>query len=294
MTAVVDAFTAAAGARSVRAPLSLELKERFVSEPHLLVDVSDHICTLTLNDPRTKNAFSKEMMVRVADAWEMCERTPEIRVVILTGAGNNFSSGANLKEQVVRHETEWQRRLDEDPGLWMRAFLRTKRLQKPVIAAVEGYALAGGTEILQGTDIRVAGRSATFGVREVKLGLFPLGGSTVRLQRQIPYTLAAEMLLLGKSISAEEAQRYGLIGRVVDDGEALAEARAIATEIASNGPLAVQAVLRSMRETADLPEEEALKREFEIGWPRIRSAEADEGRQAFAEKRAPRFTGVEE
>lgn len=265
-----------------------------MTEPHLLIDISDHVCTLTLNDPRTKNAFSKEMMVRVADAWDMCENDTDIRVVILTGADGNFSSGANLKEQVVRHENEWQRRLDEDQGLWMRAFLRTKRLAKPLIAAVEGYALAGGTEILQGTDIRVAGRSATFGVREVKLGLFPLGGSTVRLQRQIPYTLAAEMLLMGKSITAEEAAKYGLIGRVVEDGEALAEARKIAKEIASNGPLAVQAVLRSMRETADMPESEALQREFEIGWPRINSDEAKEGRRAFGEKRAPNFTGSEE
>lgn len=265
-----------------------------MTEPHLLIDTADHICTLTLNDPRTKNAFSKEMMVRVADAWDMCENDPEIRVVILTGAGGNFSSGANLKEQVVRHENEWQRRLDEDQGLWMRAFLRTKRLAKPLIAAVEGYALAGGTEILQGTDIRVAGRGATFGVREVKLGLFPLGGSTVRLQRQIPYTLAAEMLLMGKSITADEAASYGLIGRVVDDGEALLEAKDIAKEIAANGPLAVQAVLRSMRETADLSEAEALQREFEIGWPRINSAEAKEGRKAFGEKRAPNFSGLEE
>lgn len=264
-----------------------------MSTPHLLIEDVGHVRVLTLNDPRTKNAFSKEMIVRLADAWDDAENDPNVRVVILTGAEGNFSSGANLKEQVVRHDTEWQRRLDEDQGMWMRAFLRTKRLKKPVVAAVEGYALAGGTEILQGTDIRVVARSAQFGVREVKLGLFPLGGSTVRLPRQVPYTIAMEMLLMGRTISAEEAYRIGLVGRVVDDGSALDEALKIAGEIAENGPLAVQAVLRSIRECLDLNEEEALQREFEIGWPRITSEEAKEGRAAFAEKRKPNFTGVE-
>ena len=262
-----------------------------MSEPHLLIDRHGHVCVLTLNDPRTKNAFSKEMIVRIADAWTMCEEDPGIRVVVLTGAGGNFSSGANLKEQVVRHDTEWQRRLDEDQGMWMRAFLRTPKLRKPVVAAVEGFALAGGTEILQGTDIRVAGRSAQFGVREVKLGLFPLGGSTVRLPRQVPHTVAMEMLLMGRTMDAEEACRWGLIGRVVEDGQALETALAIAQEIAENGPLAVQAVLRSVRETASMSEEDGLAREFEIGWPRITSKEAEEGRRAFAEKRKPQFTG---
>ncbi len=264
-----------------------------MSEPHLLIETVDHVCTLTLNDPSTKNAFSKEMMVRVGDAWDMVEADPDIRVVILTGSQGNFSTGANLKEQVARHDTEWQRRLDEDQDLWQRAFLRSKKLMKPLIAAVEGWAIAGGTEILQATHIRVAGESAIFGVREAKLGLFPLGGSTVRLARQIPYTKALELLLMARDVSAQEALEIGLIGHVVPDGQALAKAREIAQVIAANGPLAVQAVLKSVIENLELNEEEALANEMKIGWPRITSPEANEGRLAFKEKRAPNFTGIE-
>lgn len=264
------------------------------SAPHLLIEDRGHVRILTLNDPRTRNAFSKEMMVRVADAFRDSDADPNVRVIVLTGAEGHFSSGSNLKEQVVRHETEWQRRLDEDKEMWERAFLRRNRPKKPVIAAVEGYALAGGTEILQGTDIRVAGRSATFGVVEVTKGLFPLGGSTVRLAKQIPYTIALEMLLMGRKITADEALNYGLIGNVVEDGQALAKALEIAETIAANGPLAVQAVLRAVRENFELSEEEGLANELKLGFPRIYSKEAEEGRRAFMEKRAPNFTGVEE
>lgn len=264
-----------------------------MSEPHVLIDRDEHVVTVTLNDPKTRNAFSKEMMVRVADAWTMIEEDPTVRVAILTGADGNFSSGANLKEQTVRHETEWQRRLDEDQELWQMAFLRLRRLKKPLVAAVEGYALAGGTEILQATDIRVAGESAVFGVREARWGLFPLGGSTVRLAKQVPFTKAMEMLLMARKVDAKEALEIGLIGRVVPDGSALAEAQAIAGEIAKNGPIAVQEILRSVRECYDMPEEEALKRELAIGFPRVMSAEANEGRAAFVEKREPNWTGVE-
>jgi enoyl-CoA hydratase len=172
-----------------------------------------------------------------------------------------------------------------------RALLRHYRLTKPLIAAVEGPAIAGGTEILQATDIRVAGEGATFGVAEVRRGLFPLGGSTVRLRRQIPYTLAAEMLLTGKTISAEEALQYGLIGHVVPKGQALTKALEIADQIAANGPLAVKAVLRSLRETEGIPEEEALKIELEIGMPVFATNDAKEGPRAFAEKRPATFTG---
>jgi enoyl-CoA hydratase len=156
---------------------------------------------------------------------------------------------------------------------------------------VEGPAIAGGTEILQATDIRVAGESATFGVAEVRRGLFPLGGSTVRLRRQIPYTLAAEMLLTGKTITAQEALSYGLIGSVVPDGTALARAREIAADIAAAGPLAVQAVKRSLVETEGLPEDEALKIELEIGMPVFATEDGREGPRAFAEKRPPNFVG---
>jgi len=157
---------------------------------------------------------------------------------------------------------------------------------------VEGYAVAGGTEILQATDIRVAGESAKFGVVEVTRALFPVGGSTVRLRRQIGYTKAMELLLTGDTISAAEAERIGLIGRVVPDGQALETALQIADRIARNGPLAVQAIKRSVQATEGLPEEEALKIELEIGLPIFATADAKEGTRAFKEKREPRYEGA--
>lgn len=260
-----------------------------MSEPHILVERREYVAIVTLNDPSTRNAFSKEMMVRAADAFRELSEDPSVRVIVLTGADGNFSSGSNLKEQVARHDTEWQRRLDEDQGLWMRAFLRTDRPRKPVVAAVEGFALAGGTEITLGSDIRVAGRSAQFGLSEAQLGLVPLGGGTARLVKQIPYAIAIEMLVTGKRITAEEAAALGMINHVVDDGKALDKALEIAARIAKNGPIAVQTILSLARENIDLNEEQALANELEKGFPRVTSDEAKEGRKAFAEKRAPNF-----
>ena len=164
-----------------------------------------------------------------------------------------------------------------DPDLHWKALLRHLRLRKPLIAAVEGYAVAGGTEILQATHLRVAGQSATFGVFEARRGLFPVGGSTVRLQRQIGYTNALEMLLTARGYTAEEALRIGLIGHVVPDGQALAKAMELAELICANGPLAVEAILQSVQETASMSEADALAREFEIGWPIFATADAKEG-----------------
>ncbi len=258
--------------------------------PHLVVERDGHVVTLTMNRPEARNAFGSEMLVRLADAWDLVDGDEGIRVVILTGAGGHFCAGADLKAMAGGFaDDEWTARFKQDRDLHWKALLRSYRLKKPLIAAVEGTALAGGTEILQATDIRIAGESAKFGVVEARWGLFPLGGSTVRLRRQIPYTQAMEMLLTGKTLPAAEALRIGLIGRVVPDGQALAEARRVAEQIAQNGPLAVQAIKRSVQETAGLPEEEALKKELEIGWPILSTEDAKEGPRAFAEKRKPDF-----
>ena len=151
-------------------------------------------------------------------------------------------------------DDEWTPRFNADPDLHWKALLRHFQPRQPLIAAVEGFAVAGGTEILQAMDLRVAGESAIFGIAEVRRGLFPLGGSTVRLRRQIPYTIAAELLLTGRQVTASEAKEIGLIGHVVDDGQALAKARELADQIAANGPLAVQAVLKSLRDSANVGE----------------------------------------
>src|SRR5688572_15618540 len=230
-----------------------------MGEPHLLFDRDGHVAVVTLNRPEARNALSGEMLVRMADAWEEIDRNPEIRVAIVTGAGGHFCAGADLKAMAAGHpDDEWTPRFQADGDLHWKALLRHFQPRKPLIAAVEGYAVAGGTEILQAMDLRVAGESAIFGVAEVRRGLFPLGGSTIRLRRQIPYTIAAELLLTGRQMPAPEALEVGLIGHVVPDGQALTKAKELADQIAANGPLAVQAVLKSFRESADLGEREAL------------------------------------
>ncbi|MCB0958931.1 MAG: crotonase/enoyl-CoA hydratase family protein [Acidimicrobiales bacterium] len=261
--------------------------------PHYLVERDGHILTVTLNRPEAKNAFSPSMLVGVADAWKLLDEDPELRVGILTGAGGDFCSGMDLKALAAGFTDEEMARMAKDPDLHWKALLRHFRPSKPIIAAVEGYCVAGGTEILQATEIRVAGESSQLGIAEVRRGLFPLGGSTVRLQRQIPFTVAADLLLTGRLISAQEAKDIGLIGHVVPDGEALAKARELADLIAANGPLAVKAVLQSMRETAGMTEADGLARELEIGEPIIfNTNDAKEGPQAFKEKRTPNFTGT--
>src|SRR3954468_15150234 len=158
-----------------------------------------------MNRPEARNAFGAEMLVRLADAWDLVDGDESVRVVILTGAGGHFCAGADLRAMAGGFgDDAWATRLQQDRELWGKSLLRTYRLKKPLIAAVEGTAVAGGTEILQATDIRVAGRSAKLGVAEARWALFPLGGSTVRLRRQIPYTVAMDLLLTGRHIHAPE------------------------------------------------------------------------------------------
>ena len=186
---------------------------------------------VTMNRPEAKNALSLPMLVGMADAWEEIDNNDEIRCAVLTGAGGTFCSGMDLKSMAAPEAEAYRHRQEADPDLHWRALLRHYQLRKPLIAAVEGWAVAGGTEILQATDIRVAGESAKFGVFEARRGLFPLGGSTVRLRRQIPFTVAMDLLLTAREVSAQEAKEIGLIGRVVPDGQALDEALAIAEVI---------------------------------------------------------------
>ena len=259
-------------------------------EPHALVAERDHVLIVTMNRPQARNALSGPMMAILREAWNRIDEDPGIRVAILTGAGGAFCAGADLKAMTSSHPGD-----SFSGGGWdlsvIEPLLKGRRLTKPLIAAVEGPAIAGGTEILQATDIRVAGESARFGVSEARWGLFPLGGSAVRLPRQIPYTLAAEILLTGRHLTAAEAKEIGLIGRVVPDGQALNTALEIAAQICANGPLAVQAILRTMRETEGLPENDAFKIEAQLGMRVFQSEDAKEGPRAFAEKRRPHFQG---
>ena len=174
-------------------------------------------------------------------------------------------------------DNDWIIRLQDNPDTSLKAYLKTYRPTKPIIMAVEGFARAGGTEILQGTDIRVAGESAVFGVTEVQRGLFPMAGSAVRLRRQISYAVAAEMLLTGDDLPAQRAYELGLINYVVPDGQALAKAREIADRIARNGPLAVKAILATLRQTEAMPETQAFEIEMKHGGAVMASKDAMEG-----------------
>ncbi|MFH8621563.1 crotonase/enoyl-CoA hydratase family protein [Streptomyces vietnamensis] len=256
---------------------------------HLSVRREGATLVLTLNRPEAKNALSLPMLVGLHDGWLEADADDGVRSIVLTGAGGSFCAGMDLKALAGKgmEGERYRDRLKADPDLHWKAMLRHHRPRKPVIAAVEGYCVAGGTEILQGTDIRVAAASATFGLFEVRRGLFPIGGSTVRLPRQIARTHALEMLLTGRPYSAEEAAAIGLVGRVVPDGTALDAALDIAERINACGPLAVEAVKASVYETAELTETEGLAAELKRGWPIFDTADAKEGARAFAEKRTP-------
>jgi len=262
--------------------------------PDALVERDGHVMTITMNRPKRYNALSGAMLVRMYDAYREASENPDVRCIIVTGAEGNFCSGADLKGMAgdsgdADTGIDLQARMAEDPDIHWKALFRSYRPTKPIIAAVEGVAIAGGTELLQAMEIRVAGESARFGVSEARWSLYPMGGSAVRLPRQIPYTQAAEILLTGKHLTAREALEIGLVGHVVADGQALAKAREIADVIASNGPLAVEAITRTLHECDGMGLDEALAYEFDYGQAVFASRDSKEGPKAFAEKRTPKF-----
>ena len=260
------------------------------TSPDCLVEQDGHKLIVTMNRPERRNALSSQMLRIMEDAWDRVNSDPEIRVCILTGAGGYFCAGMDLSTANEEPPGDSFESGDFDPTI-LKGLLKGFRLTKPLIAAVEGPAIAGGTEILQGTDIRVAGESAKFGVAEARWSLYPLGGSAVRLPRQIPYTVAAELLLTGRPILAPEAKELGLIGHVVPDGEALAKAHELADMVAANGPLAVQAILKTMRDSEGKHEDDCWADDAKVGAAVFKSDDAKEGPLAFLEKRPAQFSG---
>lgn len=271
------------------------MPELDISTRNCTVEQQGHVLTVTLNRPEAKNAFSPEMLLGMYKAWRLLDENDELYCAILTANGDTFCAGMDLKagaDGEQRSTEEFMAVMAEVPNVHWQALLRDNRPCKPLILAVEGYALAGGTEILQGTDIRVAADNAIFGITEVARGLYPMSGSTIRLRRQIPYCLAAEMLLCGEHISAQQALDFGLVNKVVPAGTTLAAAQAYADRICQNGPLAVKAVVRSLREHQEcMPEEKAMLASDELAGPVFASSDAKEGMRAFKEKRPARFTG---
>ncbi|MFC2027486.1 crotonase/enoyl-CoA hydratase family protein [Chloroflexota bacterium] len=268
-----------------------------ISTKNCTIEKEEHTLIVTLNRPEAKNALSPTMMVGMYKAWRRLEEDDDLYCGVLTGKGDTFCAGMDLKHGPQGGEGEdWDeinRLMQEVPNLHWQALLREERPNKPIILAVEGYALAGGTEILQGTDLRVGAEDAIFGVTEVIRGLYPMAASAIRLRRQIPYCLAAEILLLGRRISAQEALEWGLINRVVPKGKALEEAMKMAYQLCENGPLSIKAITRTLRELEEsMPMMDALKIQDEIGFPVLSSEDAKEGMKAFKEKRKAVYKGI--
>lgn len=233
----------------------------------LIYEKRNGIAYLTMNRPERRNAMSPRMLVQMADAWTDIRDDPAVRVAIITGTGDKaFCSGGDtellmpLVNGARAADDEWEQRfLREEPRITQTAFLNPFAIYKPIIAAVNGAAVSGGCELLQGTDIRIAAATARFGLREVPNGILPAGGSLVRLQRQIPYCKAAEMILLGDLISAEEAWRIGLVNELVEPGRVMQRAEEVALRIAGFSPLAVQKSKEAMYRSQSSPMEEACR-----------------------------------
>ena len=268
----------------------------------LLIDVRDHVMTVTINRPEARNAMNMAVLAGLCRAWMQLRDDPDVWVAILTGAGDKaFCSGGDLKqfisqavgrtEQIRKGEATLDWGDVDTTGLPANAstfaVLRNVEIWKPIIGAVNGFCTAGGLEMLQGTDIRVASTNATFGIFEPKWGLFPGGGSTANLVRQVPYSRAMELLITGRLLKADEALRMGLASSVVPLADLMTEARKLADDICSCGPLAVQAikqsVVRGMRTTLA----EHLEIESELSSKVFMTEDAKEGLAAFREKRKP-------
>jgi enoyl-CoA hydratase/carnithine racemase len=266
--------------------------------PAVLFEKRNHIAYITFNRPQVHNSFNPETIVRLAQAWKQVNTDDEIRAAIVTGAGNvAFSAGADLGRLIPlftgarKPEDEWDERLLADRRQGDAALLRNYDVDKPVIAAINGFCIAGGMELIQATDLRVASENASFGLQEVKWAIIPAAGSLARLQRQIPYCKAMEILLTGNRIDAQEAWRIGLVNYVVPQDRLMARAEELASTIAANGPLAVRKIKEAVRRTSGRPLEEAFKIENEIARDVMRSEDAREGPRSFMEKRKPNYKG---
>ncbi len=264
----------------------------------LLFEKRNRIAYLTLNRPQIHNALNPEIIVRLAEAWKEIDQDDAVRAAIITGAGTKaFSAGADLGRLIPlftkarEPEDEFDRKLFEDRRLLDVAILRGFTPGKPIIAAVNGFCIAGAMEMTQGTDLRVASESASFGLQEVKWGIIPAAGSLARLPRQMPYCKAMEIFLTGNRMSASEAYRLGFVNYVVPQDQLMAKAEELATTIAENAPLAVRTIKDVVERCSGRPLEEAYQIENE-GWRIVTSSEdAQEGPRAFMEKRKPNWKG---
>jgi enoyl-CoA hydratase len=249
----------------------------------VLTEASDGVAVITINRPEARNAVNGAVARGIAAALDEFDANSDVRVLILTGAGGTFSAGMDLKGFLAGDSPSFEDRgfggiVERPPG-------------KPIIAAVEGYALAGGFELTLACDLVVAGDEAKFGLPEVRRGLVAGAGGLLRLPKRIPYHLAMEIALSGEHFPAARLHQAGLVNQLVPAGQALSAAKDLAARIALGGPLALAATKRVIAESDDWPAAEAFRRQGEIITPVFTSADAREGALAFAEKRPPVWRG---
>jgi enoyl-CoA hydratase len=249
----------------------------------VLTERRENVLVITLNRPDARNAINRAVAEGISDAIDELDEDAALSVGVLTGAGKGFSSGMDLKA-FVTGERPWA----GDRGF---AGITRRAARKPLIAAVEGFAVAGGFEIVLSCDLVVASRGTRLGIPEAKRSLVAAAGALLRLPRRMPYHLAMEMALTGEPIDAERAAELGLVNRVCEPGEALATALALAEEISANGPLALIASKAILEQQWDWSQQEMWERQQEITEPVFSSEDAIEGSKAFADKRAPVWKG---
>lgn len=254
-----------------------------MSDDAVLVERRDRILVVTINRPDQRNAVNAAVANGIAIALDQLDSDAGLSLGVLTGAGKGFCAGMDLKAFAA----------GEVPYAGDRGFagITQRASLKPLIAAVEGFAVAGGLEVALACDLIVASRGARLGIPEVKRSLVAAGGGLLRLPRVLPRNVAVELALTGEPIDAERAHELGLVNRLAEPGQALEVALELAQLIAANGPLALQATKRILLESADWPESEFFTRQAEISGPVFASEDAREGAQAFAEKREPVWKG---
>ncbi|HSO54338.1 MAG TPA: enoyl-CoA hydratase-related protein [Actinomycetes bacterium] len=252
--------------------------------PLVRVEVDGRVATVTLDRPEALNAISTELAVALAEAVEPLATDPEVRAVVLTGAGERaFCVGADLKQRAGFDDHGWFVQREA----FRRGFAAVRRCPLPTVAAVRGFALGGGTELALACDLVVAADDAIFGLPEVRLGLVPAGGGTQLLVRRVGRSAARDLVLTGRRVGADEARRLGLADRVVPRAEVLATAAALAAEIAGNAPTAVRMAKWALEVGGDLPVEAAMEVEDQAWRRAVLSGDRREGIAAWMEKRDP-------
>jgi E-phenylitaconyl-CoA hydratase len=258
----------------------------------LQFEVEDGVALLRLNRPEAMNALNAELSAAIAEALSTIRRDEAIRIGVITGTGRAFSAGVDLKERAATGgggpggTTPAEFFATDTPEAYA-----TFDVRKPMLAAINGYCLAGGLELALTCDLRIAAESARFGLPEIARGFFPGGGGPQRLSRQIPQAVAMEMLLTGDQIDAQTALRYGLVSRVVPDDQLMDTAMQLARRIASHAPLAVRALREVARASQDMTLPQAMRFGGSLRWIIGQTADALEGPRAFAEKREARYEG---